>query len=107
MEDKKRHIAKTDVKKIFETLRINECLIMYDELLTEFKEVLDRKLDTKPFNDTLDEVPEAATTIRIISGIIEQAQARVFKTIDEDNECPGYPYMYRLGVGNKMPMKHD
>ena len=52
---------------------------MYDEILTEITEVLDRALDTKPFNDTLSEVPEASTTIRIISGIVKQAKARLVR----------------------------
>ena len=83
-EDKNRN------KEIFEKHRINGCLITYDELLTKFKGLIEETEDW-----AWDEVPEAATTIRIISCIVEQAKARVVQTIEEGNE-----YMYRLGNEN-------
>ena len=60
-------------------------------MLTEFKAILDRNVDDWAW----DEVAEAETTIRVLSCIIEQAKARVFRTIEEGND-----YMYRLGNEN-------
>ena len=81
-EDKKRS------KNILEKHRINGCLITYDEMLTKIKGIIDEEIDFWDWNA----VPEAETTIRVISCIIEQAKARVYQTLTEDSE-----YMYRLG----------